>query len=332
MATPFSEVRQFFGSDGSRVFTDTAWAKVNLTLSVLGKRGDGYHELESLVVFAGYGDKLCLSLDEAAALSSLNCQIKGPEAQGIVGENLVETVSRHLLDLLSEKGFLNPEIGSEAHRFVTGVLTLDKRLPVAAGVGGGSADAAAAIRLIASFMAHRQIDLSSLDLFKFAARFGADIPVCLTGVPAIMRGIGEVVTPLHHFPKIGLLLVNPRVPVPTGRVFQELNAAPLSGEVGDVALSESLGPLSFHTVSEVIDHMKEVPNDLLEPALSVAPEIGYVLREIETLEGCLISRLSGSGATCFGLFETVEEAEFAAKNLKQSYPDWWVEGTFIRPL
>lgn len=317
------------------VFTDTAWAKVNLTLKVLGKRADGYHELESLVVFAGCGDELSLTLEKHDTASSLELTVFGPEAQAIKGENLVQEVSRHFLELISNDGALNLSKASQAQLFAAGKLHLDKRLPVAAGLGGGSADAAAALRLIRQAMKQQGVDLSSLDMNKFALRFGADIPVCLNSVPSFMTGIGETVTPLSHFPKLGLLLVNPRVQVPTGRVFQELNATPLKGDAGHGlghGGGEKLAAKSFCSVSDVIDYMNEFGNDLLEPALKVAPQIGNVLGEIESQEGCLISRLSGSGATCFGLFETLCQAEHAGEILKNCYPGWWIESTFVRPL
>lgn len=321
-------------SSAGEIFTDTAWAKVNLTLKVLGKRADGYHELQSLVVFAGCGDKLRLSVvDEAALLTALDCNVEGPEAQAIEGENLVEEVSHHFFEWISKEGVLNLSPISQDQLLATGKLFLDKRLPVAAGLGGGSADAAAALRLISEAMKLRGVDLSSLDLHKFALRFGADIPVCLNSVPSFMTGIGETVTPLTQFPKLGLLLVNPRVPVPTGQVFQELNAAPLKGDAGHGhGGREKLAAKSFCSVSDVIDYMNAFGNDLLEPALKVAPQIGNVLAEIESQEGCLISRLSGSGATCFGLFETLCQAEHAGEILKNRYPEWWIESTFVRPL
>lgn len=320
-------------SSAGEVFTDTAWAKVNLTLKVLGKRADGYHELESLVVFAGSGDKLRLSVDDGTALlSALDCQVEGPEAQAIEGENLVEEVSRHFFEWVSKESALNLSEASQDQLLATGKLYLDKRLPVAAGLGGGSADAAAALRLISEAMKLRGVDLSSFDLHKFALQFGADIPVCLNSVPSFMTGIGETVTPLTQFPKLGLLLVNPRVPVPTGQVFQELNAGPLLAERSDEFSNIALQNKSFHSVADVIGYMKEFGNDLLEPALKVAPKIGTVLSEIEKLEGCLISRLSGSGATCFGLFESIEQVERAGEVLKKHYPEWWTKATFVRPF
>lgn len=316
-------------SSAGETFTDTAWAKVNLTLKVLGKRADGYHELESLVVFAGSGDKLRLSFDEAALLSALDCQVGGPEAEAIEGANLVEEVTHHFFEWVSKEGPSNLSPISQDQLLATGKLYLDKRLPVAAGLGGGSADAAAALRLMSEAMKLQGVDFSSLDLHKFALQFGADIPVCLNSVPSFMTGIGETVTPLTQFPKLGLLLVNPRVSVPTGQVFQELNAGPL---LGDGRSNETLQKKSFHSITDVISYMKEFDNDLLEPALKVAPKIGTVLSEIERLEGCLIPRLSGSGATCFGLFESIEQVERAGEVLKKHYPEWWTKATFVRPL
>ncbi|GJL98940.1 MAG: 4-diphosphocytidyl-2-C-methyl-D-erythritol kinase [Methyloligella sp.] len=311
--------------NGAR-FQDTAWAKVNLSLSILGKRDDGYHQLESLVVFADLGDELTIDTEALDVPSSkersLQLNVTGPEAQNIEGVNLVETVGLQLIDEFSS---------TSPHSLPIVSVSLEKLLPVAAGLGGGSADAAALIRLFCQLMKEQDVDASKFDSLKFASRFGADIPVCVNSEPAFMHGVGELVEPVKSFPSIGLLLVNPRISVPTGLVFETLKAK----EYNEKSLSKNAllrrYNFDFHSIGEVIDYMQVAPNDLLKPALKIAPKISDVLAEISLLDRCLISRLSGSGATCFGLFETEDEAKRAGKYLKMRYPEWWIEGTFIRP-
>lgn len=302
-------------------FQDTAWAKINLSLSILGKRDDGYHQLESLVVFAGFGDKLALKT-ESSDDSPFQLKVTGPEAQNIDGVNLVETVGLQLIDEFSS---------TSHHSLPIATVSLEKLLPVASGIGGGSADAAALIRLFCQLMKEQDVDVSKFDPLKFAARFGADIPVCVNSEPSFMHGVGELVEPVRSFPSIGLLLVNPRIAMPTGLVFETLRAK----EYNEKSLFKNgvhkRHKFDFHSIGEVIDYMESAPNDLLKPALKIAPKISDVLAEISLLDGCLISRLSGSGATCFGLFETEDEAKRAGKYLKMRYPEWWIEGMFIRP-
>ncbi|GAA6210398.1 4-(cytidine 5'-diphospho)-2-C-methyl-D-erythritol kinase [Hyphomicrobiales bacterium 4NK60-0047b] len=322
---------------------ETAWAKVNLSLSILGKRDDGYHQLESLVVFAGLGDGLTL-LGGGSPLGTIpsetfplgmkpleigpskelpfQLKVTGPEAQNIEGANLVETVGLKLIDEFSSISNHTVSIGS---------VNLDKLLPVAAGIGGGSADAAALIRLFCRLMIEQDVDVSKFNSLTFASRFGADIPVCVNSEPALMHGVGELVEPIGAFPSIGLLLVNPRISVPTGLVFEALNAKEYKEKTTSQNILHNRHNFDFHSIGEVIDYMQTAPNDLLKPALKIAPKISDVLAEISLLDRCLISRLSGSGATCFGLFETEDEARRAGKYLKMRYPKWWIEGTFIRP-
>lgn len=301
----------------SDVISETAWAKINLSLSVLGKRDDGYHELESLVVFANVGDKLTL---EPGGGFQLN--VIGSEAGAIVGENLVERVGRDLLAKI-----LDASSAYSAAPEIIGTVTLDKMLPVAAGVGGGSADAAALIRLIEKQMPEEAGLYSEFDIAQFGKDYGADVPVCVASLPAMMRGIGEIVEPVKSLPEMGVLLVNPRVGVSTGAVFTALDA----GRYEVLENVDEVLPVSFSNIAEVLDYMVEVPNDLLAPALKVAPIIGDVLETLDCLKGCLISRLSGSGATCFGLFETEAEAHVAGALLKSQEPHWWVETGIVMP-
>lgn len=308
-------------------YKETAFAKVNLTLSVLGKRADGYHQLESLVVFAGVGDELVFSpLSKNSSSThdrSFQLQVVGSEAMHIEGENLVDTVGIQLLNELTQ--FTSSQTLAQN----LGEFQLEKKLPVAAGLGGGSADAAALIRIFKRYFSDQGFDLSRFDFLKFSQKFGADIPVCVSSNPAFMHGIGEIVEPIDHVAQMHMLLVNPRIAVPTGSVFKALNSAPYhEGEKGTI---DELRSLVLSDVDGVIDVMEKVPNDLLQPALKVAPQIGDVLAEIDGLDGCLISRLSGSGATCFGLFETKEDLQRGSALLRSRFPKWWIEETFVRP-
>lgn len=300
---------------------ETAWAKLNLSLKIIGKRPDGYHELTSLVVFAAFGDQLRIERGEAFSL-----EVDGPEARQIAGENLLYKLGQALI----------ADYGCAGVADGLGHLHLTKNLPVAAGLGGGSADAGALIRLVERAGLAR---FDEADIAGFGKKFGADVPVCVASAPAFMRGIGELVEPLAHFPKMGVLMVNPRVSIATGDVFQRLNAPLLNA--GKNGMEQSGKPsdggqliessAEYHTIDDVVSFMNSVGNDLTEAAIEIAPVIGQVLDEIERTEGCLIARLSGSGATCFGLYGCEEEAHLAAKVLAERQHDWWAVPTFIRP-
>ena len=253
---------------------ETAPAKVNLTLRVLGRRADGYHDIESLVVFAGVGDALTLAPGSALAL-----EVAGPTgpAAGEVSDNLVLKAARALAERVA---------GLELGRFV-----LSKRLPVAAGLGGGSADAAAALRLLARANA---IALDDPRLMQAARATGADVPVCLDPRTRHMRGIGDILSDPLDLPPLPAVLVNPGVAVPTRDVFAALGPlerqAPAAPSPGKAAL---------------LDEIAEGRNDLEGPAIGLQPVIADVLSVLRKLPGCRLARMSGSGATCFGLFEIV---------------------------
>ncbi len=277
---------------------ETGWAKVNLTLEVLGKRHDGYHELRSLVVFAGVGDRLRFSPGHGFSLS-----VMGPFAAQIEGENLIDTVARRLMVQYEVSDF--------------GAVTLEKNLPVASGLGGGSADAAAFIRL---FERQCGIGFSAEDVAAFGKMFGADVPVCYYSSPMVMGGIGEEVCPLPSLPDMALLLVNPGCEVATGAVFHRLGAPLL-----DVSFAApSLIAPSLTSFAEVVAYMEGHGNGLGEAACLVEPQIGQVLDVLEAVPDCAIARLSGSGATCFGLFASLSQAAAGAVMLQKAHPDWWV--------
>jgi 4-diphosphocytidyl-2-C-methyl-D-erythritol kinase len=284
----------------SNLLTDIARAKINLTLRIVRRRADGYHELESLVVFAGIADTLTL---EPAAHTSLD--IAGPFAAAIgeAGDNLI-------LKAFNALAVLVP--GLKGGRF-----RLDKHIPVAGGVGGGSADAAAALRLAAR---HNDISFDDARLMTAALRTGADVPVCFVSRACIMTGVGERLSPPLPLPQLPALLVNPRVGVATRDVFAALAKAGLpqgGGRLGDVP----------REAGALIEYLRGHGNDLTAPAIACAPVIGEVLAMLEALPGARLARMSGSGATCFALFATEAEALAAESQLAARRPDWWAAAT-----
>ena len=285
------------------IFTEQAPAKVNLTLRILGRRPDGYHELESLVGFAGIGDLVTLDPGLPADL-----EVTGPFADGIDGPNLV---GRAL------------QLVKAAHpRMQLGRVMLDKRLPVAAGLGGGSADAAALLRGLrrANPDAEQPIDWPGL-----ALRLGADVPVCLAGRPALMRGIGERVTPCD-LPVFAAVLVNAMAAVPadkTGRVFQALAAGPFAATRQETVVFRP------DSLAGLVALMRAHGNDLERPAIAVMPTISEVKAALVASAGCVHAQLSGAGPTCFGVFTSAVEARRASVTIAGAAPSWWVRETTI---
>ena len=271
------------------MLTEAAPAKLNLFLHVLGRRADGYHLLDSLAVFAAAADRL-----HAAPADTLTLSVTGPHGAALADEadNLVLRAARAL---------------AEAAGITAGAaLTLEKHLPVASGIGGGSADAAAALRLLARLW---NLHPAPADLAAIAARLGADVPVCLTTTPSRMGGVGEVLTAPPMLPRFGLALVNPGLPVATADVFRARQGpfsdpAPLPDAFPDAATLA--GFLAAHT-----------RNDLEPPARALCLAIGAVLAALAATPGCLLARMSGSGATCFGLFASPEAA------IAPTNPGWW---------
>ncbi|KQK31593.1 4-diphosphocytidyl-2C-methyl-D-erythritol kinase [Bosea thiooxidans] len=286
--------------------TTRARAKVNLDLRVLGRRADGYHELESLVAFAGVGD--LLTLDPGAPLS---LSIAGPRAEGLAVDdgNLV---------LRAAGALAAARPGLRLGRF-----HLVKRLPVASGIGGGSADAAAALRLLARL---NGIALTDPLLHVIAARVGADVPVCLDSRTRLMAGIGERLGPQLRLPPLFAVLVNPGVAVETAAVFRALGLAP-GQRLASAGTMSSTVPTS---APELLGKLAASGNDLAAPARSVAPAIDAVLERLSGLPGCRLARMSGSGATCFALFDDCGASAVAAKALQRERPGWWIKPTVFR--
>jgi 4-diphosphocytidyl-2-C-methyl-D-erythritol kinase len=284
-------------SASQRAIAAFAPAKINLTLRVLGRRADGYHEIESLVVFADVGDRLTLTPGPTLSLSTT-----GPTAgaAGTLDDNLV---------LKAAGAFAERVTGATLGRF-----RLAKELPVAAGLGGGSSDAAAALRLLA---AGNGVATGDPRVYEAARVTGADVPVCLDPRPRMMRGIGEILSAPLDVPGLPALLVNPGVAVPTKDVFAALQAPPLDQS----ARTDEPGDRSVASLIET------GTNDLEAPAIRLQPVIAEVLAALRTLPGCRLARMSGSGATCFALFENSQKAEAAAQSFSSAHPNWWVRAT-----
>ncbi|MEQ8355089.1 MAG: 4-(cytidine 5'-diphospho)-2-C-methyl-D-erythritol kinase [Kiloniellaceae bacterium] len=280
---------------------ETAWAKINLTLQVVGRRAGGYHALNSLVVFAAVGDRL-----RFAPAGDMRLDVRGRFAAALAGErdNLV----------LRAAAALAGRAGGAA----AAAITLTKDLPVAAGIGGGSADAAAALRGLLRLW---RLSLPPEDLRALALALGADVPVCLRGAPAVMSGIGEVLTPVPALPALWLVLANPGVAVSTAAVFAAREGA-FSPTVEPV-----LPPLGL---AALVDWLAARPNDLQAPACRLAPAVAEVLAALDDLSDCLLARMSGSGATCFGLFAQEAAARRGAEALAARYPAWWVVPAQLR--
>jgi 4-diphosphocytidyl-2-C-methyl-D-erythritol kinase len=279
-------------------------AKVNLTLRVVGRRTDGYHELESVVAFADCADRLSL-----APGTALDLTMSGPLAQacGETSDNLVLKAANLL--------------GERVPGLKIGRFNLDKVLPVAAGIGGGSADAAAALRLLAQL---NGLALDDERLRDVAIATGADVPVCLTSRACDMTGVGETLLPLS-LPIMPCVLVNPRVAVATRDVFAALglrNGELLVGAT-DV-IRATAWPEQGASVEDWVEALAAGSNDLEAPAMRIQPVIGEVIAALSATDGAWLARMSGSGATCFAIFENTADAQRAAQKIQLDHPQWWV--------
>jgi 4-diphosphocytidyl-2-C-methyl-D-erythritol kinase len=266
---------------------------------VTGKRDDGYHLLDSLVAFAGVHDIITI-----AAANQLTLINQGPFSEGLptTADNLVMRAAEQLRNLT---GIID---GAQ--------ITLTKNLPIASGIGGGSADAAAAIK---GLVRHWGVHPGHHDLSGLALGLGADVPICLYGQAAFMGGIGEQIEPVYALPEAPMVLVNPGVGVSTPTIFKARKASfSLAHRIDDT-------PSSFDELIELLTNNRS--NDLTEPAIQTEPIIGDVLKQLELTRGCQLARMSGSGATCFGFYNTQIEADIAASEIKNTQPEWWVVAT-----
>lgn len=280
------------------LITEAAPAKINLYLHVTGRRDDGYHLLDSLVVFADIGDRIAALPSETISLA-----YSGPFSDALPEpeSNLVLKAARRLAEHFAiKKG---------------AALTLAKNLPVASGIGGGSADAAAVIRALIRLWA---LPADDPGVMEIALSLGADVPVCLIGRPAVMRGIGEDLSLLTAFPSLPLVLVNPGVAVSTPMVFK--------ARTGPFSCSLSW-PADTNTVASALTTLALASNDLQAPATALSPEIGTVLAALEAEPGVRLARMSGSGATCFAVTDSDTTAQAVVQALQIKHPDWWVRHT-----
>ena len=276
-------------------------AKINLYLHVTGRRADGFHLLDSLVAFADIGDRLT-----AIKAKTLSLAIRGPEAAALAGlgdQNLVLRAARKLAAAID---------ASSRNRGAA--MSLEKRLPTAAGIGGGSSDAAATLRLLNDLWG-RPLDETALA--RLAAKLGADVPACLAGCPVWVGGIGERLEPAVGLPPVGILLANPRRQLATADVFRA-RSGPFSPPARFASMPR--GAAAFAAA------LAGCRNDLTTAALTLMPEIADVLQRLGDLPGALLSRMSGSGATCFALFADRDAALRAEGQLARIEPGWWSAG------
>jgi 4-diphosphocytidyl-2-C-methyl-D-erythritol kinase len=283
--------------------TELAPAKVNLTLRVGGRRRDGYHTIASLVAFASLHDRLTFVPGGRLKLTS-----RGPTAAaaGNDAANLVLKAARAL--------------AAEVDGLELGGFILFKQLPVAAGLGGGSADGAAALRLLARA---NRLKRSDPRLRKAARALGADVPVCLDPKPRLMRGIGEILSAPLRIPKIPAVLVNPGVALSTRDVFKRYDRRTHRAKTSRKFKSPP------RKLSALIAMLASENNDLEPAAIALAPAVEEVLAMLRNLPSCRLARMSGAGTTCFGIFATARAAKAAARKLKASHPRWWVRTTTL---
>lgn len=289
----------------STTLVERAPAKINLTLHIIGRRDDGWHELESLVAFTRSGDTLSLMPGP-----SLRLTVDGPTAvaAGDLDDNLVVRVARALQ--------------RRVDGLAVGEFHLVKRLPVAAGIGGGSSDAAAALRLLARLNA---IALNDPRLTAAAAETGADIPVCLAASARMMTGIGDTLGPRLALPPLPALIVNPGVPLETKTVFKRMDLPPgwHSTASAHPVIADGATP------DEVFSLLRRGRNDMEDAACVLAPVVSDVLAVLGSAPGCRLARMSGSGATCFGLFRDCRTAGHAKKAINRVHPGWWVKSVML---
>jgi 4-diphosphocytidyl-2-C-methyl-D-erythritol kinase len=288
------------------IVTESAPAKINLYLHVLGKQPDGLHQLDSLVVFAAKDGAACDQIEVVEA-PSYHLRIDGPEAEGIRLEDPEKNLITKALRSLSAK----------TGKPLNFSVKLHKNLPIASGIGGGSADAAAALRAVGQFWHLAKTHPALIDA---ARETGADVPACLQGETCYFEGTGHTIEPGPHLPKFWLVLVNPHIPVPTAEVFR--------ARQGAFSQKAKLGhaPKSVEELAEMLNHRS---NDLQEAACGLVDAILNTLDLLSSQTGCLVSRMSGSGGTCFGLFADEALAQAAAHHIRVQIREYWVAVTAV---
>lgn len=288
------------------VLIERAPAKVNLSLHIMRRREDGWHDLESLAAFTGTGD--VLTLDQSKPLS-LTCEGAYAAAAGAIADNLVLKAARALADIC-------PNLRSGEFRLI-------KKLPAAAGIGGGSSDAAATLRLLARA---NNLPLDDARLYEAARSTGADVAVCLDARARMMTGTGGELGPVLDLPPLYAVLVNPGPALETKDVFARLNLA--RGET--YAMSRHPDVAGCTSGDELLDALQKTRNDMEDAASVLAPVIADVLAVLGAARNCRLARMSGSGATCFGLFELRQAASRAAAAIRKTRPQWWVKTAVLR--
>jgi 4-diphosphocytidyl-2-C-methyl-D-erythritol kinase len=286
--------------DGSRM--ELAPAKINLALHVLSRRADGYHLLDSLVVFADFADVVSAV---AAPTNGLGLTIDGQFGGEL---DLISQPHDNLVVRAAEALFRE----SGKKRMPSTQLVLTKRIPIAAGLGGGSSDAAATLRLLNRFWS---VGLADSRLAEISVRLGADVPMCLGRKPAQARGIGERLTPVPGVPRLPIVLLNPSIPLSTARVFAQLRSAerPPLPQL----------PARFESVFAFVIWLRQTRNDLTEAARAETGLADQAVKALAADPDCLFARMSGSGATVFGIFPKLSNAEKAAERIRQKRPNWW---------
>jgi 4-diphosphocytidyl-2-C-methyl-D-erythritol kinase len=288
---------------GFLMINEFAPAKLNLYLHITGRRADGYHDLDSLVAFADIGDEI-----ELWAADHFSFVVQGPQAASLSGEdhagNLVVKAARSLAELTGND--------------LKVAIKLTKNLPVASGIGGGSSDAAAVLRALAI---HWRLAPDDAHILEAAAQHGQDVPVCVKIENNYITASG--VLPAPQLPRVACVLVNPNAGLPTPTVYREYR------EGGD-----AFSPLSRLqqiplTTAELVTALKERRNDLYAPACRLIPAIVTIIEAMKMTKNCLLARMSGSGATCFGLYADDIAAQAAAAQLRATHPDWWIEAGAI---
>jgi len=312
---------------GARL-AEVAHAKINLALHITGQRYDGYHLLDSLVGFTDFGDRLTIAPGEDGP-DLVQLDITGPFASDLLSDdakgqddNLVVRAAMTLADKYQKSGFKCTNVR----------IILEKNLPVASGIGGGSADAAAALLLLQQVWENDHVP----DLLAIAEKLGADVPMCLNTRPKRIRGIGELICNYDLPVSLPVVLVNPLIPLSTPTVFGALadkNNSPIAS-VNNFANSQSgdrRDEGNIALLDNAIEILSPLRNDLQIPAISLVPEIEDVVLSLERQPGCRLARMSGSGATCFGIFSNSMLADKALIGIRQHYPHWWSVACGILP-
>lgn len=303
-------IEEAIGDGGSG--SELASAKINLALHVLGRRADGYHQIESLVVFADFADVVSAQRSEDGRM---RLSVKGPLA-----DKLANTPPNENLAIRAASELMRAVEGKRKGKLPPTRLVLTKRIPVAAGLGGGSADAGATLRLLNR---EWRLNLGDDALARIALRLGADVPMCLASRPLIARGIGDRLTPVAGMPELPIVMVHAGAEVKTAEVFAKLShedRSPLPPM-----------PAQFRSLLDVIFWLRQARNDLAEPAMMVSKSAATAAKTLMRDPDCLFARMSGSGAAAFGIFAQMSAAERAAERIREAKPTWWVTAAMTRP-